>query len=115
MPKLTINDGGMEGWYLIERAEHNGASGLKHMGDNCYAFWHAARFSDADVEGYAHEMLAIADAIEKRSYVSFKRCAVDARQEPVTFCSPRNSQVDGECSLAEADDLAKQIRAKCVA
>lgn len=115
MPKLVLNDGGMEGWFVIERAEHDGRSWMEKVDTNCFALRCSSRISDADVEGYASEMLAIAEAIEKRGRASFKRCAVDATKEPVTFCSPRNSQRDGECSLAEADDLAKQIRAKCVA
>lgn len=94
-----------EDWYLIERAEHDGRVWI----DSC-GFQTSSRFSDADVEGTQAEMLAIAEAIEHRGHASFKRCMVDARNGPVRFCSPRNSHVDGECSLAEADDLARQIR-----
>lgn len=91
--KLTIRRVEWMGdWYVIERAP-------------------AGRFSDADVEGTFDEMQAIADAIEQRSTIAFRRCAVSALKEPVSFCSPRNSRRDGECSYEEAADLAEQIRA----
>ncbi len=54
-------------------------------------------------------MLTIAEAIERREAVQFKRCAVDATTEPVWFWSPRNSRKPGATSFAEADALAKQI------
>lgn len=113
--KLTITKSeGMGDWYLIERAEHDGRTWLEPMnlggGSSCMAFMTAARFSDADVEGSAEEMRDIATAIENRSTESHKRCGVDATGDPVKFRSPRNSQRDGECTLAEADELAALIR-----
>lgn len=101
----------MDDWYLIERAEHDGRKWFEETGPNTSVLRCSSRFSDADVEGQACEMLEIAEAIERRSRVSFKRCAVDARTEPVRFRSPRNSREDGEVSYAEAADLAAQIRA----
>lgn len=99
----------MGDWYVIERADHSGDSGFKNNGDH-FAFWSAARFSDnADVEGDASEMLAIAAGIKAREPVAFKRCAVRFDGTRVMFRSPRNSQRDGECSLAEADELADLI------
>lgn len=110
--KLTLTKSDfLDDWYLIERAEHDGRSWLEPIGPNATALRCSSRFSDADVEGTGAEMLAIADAIERRDRVSFKRCAVNARADPVTFCSPRNSRTDGECSLAEADELVALIRA----
>jgi hypothetical protein len=105
----------MTDWYLIERAEHDGRAWIEEVSPNVSELRCSSRFSDADVEGYGDEMLAIADAIESRGSVRFKRCAVNATSEPVTFCSPRNSRVDGECSLAEADSLVVKIRAMCKA
>lgn len=101
-------------WYVIERAEHNGAVGLQPM-DGGFALVCASRFSDADVEGDASEMLGIADGIETRKGFRAKRCAVRIEGDRAYFCSPRNSSVDGECLLAEADDLAVQIRAALTA
>lgn len=97
MPRLTLTEC-KELWhcYIIERAEHDGS----------------ARFSDADVEGSREEMLAIAEAIEKRGNAHFRRCAVTAVHEPVRFWSPRNSTEDGIVSYAEADALAQEIRAR---
>lgn len=110
--KLTIQKcEAMQDWYTIERAEHDGRQWLENIGPNAMALRDSSRFSDADVEGYASEMLAIADAIERKSDVEFRRCAVDATKDPVKFWSPRNSQTDGACSYAEAADLAAQIRA----
>lgn len=100
----------IENWYVIERAEHDGRAWMEPMGPGAMALRLSARFSDADVEGTGAEMLAIADAIERRTRASFKRCMVDASTEPVRFASPRNSQRDGECSLAEAVELARSIR-----
>lgn len=112
MPKLILVKGGMDDWYCIERAEHDGREWLEKVGPNGFALRYSGRISDADVEGTGVEMLAIADAIEARSFVRFKRCAVDARKNPVEFESPRNSERAGTCSLAEADELAKEIRSK---
>lgn len=109
--RLTIKKSDSIGdWYIIERAEHDGRTWLESEGPNAMSLRCSSRFSDADVEGDGVEMLAIAEAIEKRSTESFRRCAVDATKEPVTFSSPRNSQTDGECTLAEADELAALIR-----
>lgn len=109
--KLTIRHCDWMGdWYVIERAEHDGREWTEQTGPNSYALRTSARFSDADVEGDASEMLAIADAIERRDGVHFKRCSVNVDHDRVFFSSPRNSTYDGECSLAEADDLAAEIR-----
>lgn len=85
-------------WYVIERV----APGV-------------ADRSDVSVEGTQGEMVAIAEAIELRSSVSFIRCAVDIHGDHAFFYSPRNSGFDGKfagkATLAVADDLAAQIRA----
>ena len=104
--ELTIRKSeGMDDWYVIERAEHDGRIWIADGALQC-----ASRFSDADVEGTAAEMLAIADGIERRTETSFKRCAVSFQTDGVHFDSPRNSQRDGVCSLEEADALAAKIR-----
>lgn len=108
--KLTIRPCESLGdWYVIERAEHDGRVWFEETGPNSMSLRASARFSDADVEGTRAEMLMIADAIQFRTSASFRRCSVDATAEPVRFNSPRNSQVDGTCSLAEADELAEEI------
>lgn len=101
----------LDDWYIIERAEHDGREWMERNGPNSSTLRCSARFSDADVEGSAYEMLALAEAIEQRSRNSFKRCAVRIEGERAYFCSPRNSQEDGEVSLAAADVLAAEIRA----
>jgi len=101
----------MGDWFVIERAEHDGRQWLERTGPVRMALRCSSRFSDADVEGTAAEMLAIAEAIEKRGDAYFRRCSVRVEGERVFFASPRNSTTEGECSLAEADDLAREIRA----
>ena len=109
--KLTVRKSDLDDWYIIERAEHDNLAWIERPGPNLSALRTSARFSDnADVEGSAAEMRAIADAIERRALVSFKRCAVDATSDVVRFRSPRNSVVDGVVSRPEADALAEIIR-----
>lgn len=109
--KLTLRKSEwLDDWYLIERAEHDGRTWLEKTGPSSSSVRCSSRFSDADVEGDSGEMMAIAKAIECRGRAGFKRCAVDATGDPVLFRSPRNSERDGECSPAEADELAAEIR-----
>jgi hypothetical protein len=105
--RLTLRKGFLDDWWIIERAEHDGREGIT---DGMY--WHSARISDADVEGGASEMLAIAEAIRARGNFSAKRCAVEVDGDRVAFRSPRNSQTDGIVSLAVADALADEILAE---
>lgn len=72
-----------------------------------------ADINGASIEGTAADMLALADAIESRGFVSCGRCAVDARGEPghpVEFWSPRNSITHTFVAREEAEALAKRIR-----
>lgn len=116
--KLTIRKSEMLGdWYVIERAEHDGREWLETIGPNAQALRCSSRFSDADVEGTASDMLEIAAAIEKRGSFSAKRCAVlivpataFSMNATAEFWSPRNSRARGAVTLAEADELAALIR-----
>jgi hypothetical protein len=111
--KLTLRKSEwLDDWYIIERAEHDGREWTEPMGGNGFALRTSARFSDADVEGAAVEMLGIAAAIERRGEEGFKRCAVSVDGDKASFWSPRNSQTEGVVSLAAADALAAEIRAK---
>lgn len=111
MPRLTLRKSDwIENWYTIERLEHDNRVWLEQTGPRVASIQDSARISNADVEGEAHEMLQIADAITSRGRVSFRRCAVRVEGDRVFFCSPRNSIVDGECSLEEADELAEIIK-----
>lgn len=113
---LTLREcDGFDDWYVIERAEHDGRSWLESTGPNSMSLRCSSRFSDADVEGTAEEMLEIAEAIETMGIVSFRRCAVDATGEHVRFHSPRNSQTDGITTSERALALAKEIREKIAA
>lgn len=98
-------------WYLIERRDHDGRR-WEERNDYGTEVCKSARFSrNADVEGDAAEMLAIAAAIETRGRFSAKRCAVWFVGDRAFFESPRNSQEPGVVTLADADDLAREIRA----
>ena len=100
----------LDDWYTIELAEHDGREWLESTGRNSMVLRYSGRISDACVEGTSTEMLAIADAIERRASVSFKRCEVRISGDRAFFRSPRNSQRDGVTSLECADELATQIR-----
>ena len=101
---------GMDDWYSIERAEHDGREWVEQTEPNCLSFMCSCRVSDADVEGTREEMLLIADAIRNRKHIGFKRCAVGFEGEEVHLWSPRNSTRNGVVSPADADDLAEQIQ-----
>jgi len=115
--RLTLRkSSGLDDWYVIERAEHEGKQWLEETGPGMMSLRDSARFSDADVEGTRAEMLAIAGAIEARSQARFKRCRVEVtgpgQADEVLFDSPRNSTKEGRVTLVEADELAKEIRKK---
>jgi hypothetical protein len=112
MPNLTIvRCDDLDDWYTIELAEHSNTEWWEDLGDNCFAYCHSGRISDASVEGSLAEMKEIAAAIRNRSSVDFRRCAVRCDDSSAYFCSPRNSEREGSCTLAEADNLASQIEA----
>ncbi len=97
-------------WFLIERAEHDGREWFEPQ-EYGHSFMTSARISNADVEGTFSEMLAIADAIERRTEFCAKRCAVAVVcGEWADFWSPRNSLRSGRVPLAVADALAAEIR-----
>jgi len=108
--RLTIRKSDWtDDWWLIERAEHDGRVWMEPVAPHVMALRTSSRFSDADVEGYGSEMLAIAAAITARSSFRAKRCAVEVMGDVVAFRSPRNSQEDGIVTLAEADEIAAEI------
>ena len=106
---------GMPDWYTIERAKHDGREWLESMGQNAHRWMRSARISDADIEGSAAEMLAIAKAIRERGAAHFKRCAVVMTPRRAKFWSPRNSRRPGVVSHAAADELAAQIELELTA
>lgn len=109
--RLTIRKAEeIDNWYVIERAEHDGRGWFEN-GQHSTRYMTSARFSDADVEGPGADMLDVAAAIRRRGTASCRRCAVRIDGDRVFFASPRNSSTEGECTLAEADDLATQIEA----
>lgn len=107
--KLTLVKSDLDDWFTIERAQHANVHELRPTKYGA-ALFYSGRISDACVEGTADEMRGIAAAIERRSTESHKRCAVNASTDRVELWSPRNSQEHGIVSLADADELAAQIR-----
>lgn len=103
---------GDDGWFCIERAEHDGREWFEPIGENSSMFCRSARISDADVEGPSEHMLMLAEAIRRRGRHSSKRCAVDATGDRVLLWSPRNSFVCASVSIEAADDLVSQIDAQ---
>ena len=107
-----VKSDSMDDWFTIEHAEHDGRQWMEpttYGARLCYS----GRISDACVEGTAAEMLAIALAIESRTDVHFRRCAVRFESESGALWSPRNSETEGVASLAVLDELAADIRRVC--
>jgi hypothetical protein len=115
MRQLTVvKSEHMGDWFCIEWAagDHDGREWLEPT-EYGHKFMRSARPSDACIEGPADEMLALANAIEAREAVEFRRCAVEVRGETVDLWSPRNSQTPAQVSLAVADALVPIIWATC--
>lgn len=99
-------------WYVIERAEHDGREWMEETSPYSASLMRSARISDACVEGYGREMLALADAIDAEGEYGAYRCAVKIGQGRAMLWSPRNSSESraGVISLDCAKRLAKNIR-----
>ncbi len=107
--KLEKSDS-LDDWYTIVRQEHDGREWMEQTGRNTYSWRMSKRISDTCVEGNSFEMLELARAIYTRESVEcFRRCAVRFEGDTVHFYSPRNSQVDGICTLEEALEFANQV------
>jgi hypothetical protein len=65
---------------------------------------------DARVEGTGRQMLAIAEAIEQRSLVTFEQCAVAFMFGMMEFWNPQESEFHAIATTEEADELATLIR-----
>lgn len=99
----------LKDWYLIVRAEHDGLQWLERTGPNSMRLMLSERISDADIEGSADEMLALAEAIQNRKNIEFRRCAVEFVGYEVHLWSPRNSIKEGVVSIREADEFAEHV------
>lgn len=111
---VLVKSDSLGDWYVIERAEHEHRGWMEAVDDGEYshlAYRWSGRISDADVEGTAAEMTAIAEAIESGQSVSFRRCAASAQEDGSYHLeSPRNSQRAGIISADHARRLALSIR-----
>lgn len=99
----------LDDWYVIEWAEHENRGWIERT-EYGGAFRWSGRVSDADVEGTANEMRAIADAIEAGRSESFRRCAAHVCERGYQLSSPRNSQREALISHEQARHLASEIR-----
>jgi hypothetical protein len=103
----------LDDWFTLVRAEHDGRAWFEPTSPNSSRFMSSERLSpEACIEGDSHEMRAVADAIQRRESVFFKRIAVHFESDGAHFCSPKNSEHDAIVTLEEADDLAAQIVAE---
>lgn len=104
----------LDNWWLIVRAEHDGRDWVEERdrGRSFYYMRSDRPSPEADVEGTAGEMVAIAFAIRKRRDESFKRVGVKFCKDGVHIYSPKNSQHDAIITLEEADALANDILLK---
>lgn len=109
MKIVLVKSDSLDGWYSIERAEHENRIWLERVGPNVSRFMYSGRISDACVEGTAFEMLEIAAAIKQRESLEFNRCAVRIEGDLAYFWSPRNSSEEGEVPLSDADEFANQV------
>lgn len=111
---ILVKSESMDDWFVIERAEHEHRGWMEDVDDGDFhyaAYRWSGRISDADVEGTAAEMLAIADAIERGESVHFRRCAALVRPDGgYQLNSPRNSQRYGNITAEEAKRLVISIR-----
>lgn len=97
-------------WYIVEWAEHDGREWIDKVAPGSFEFRRSARVSDADVEGRACEMRLLAQAIEAKTNVNFKRCAASTLPDgTVLLWSPRNSQVEARVSARAALTLVHSI------
>lgn len=109
---LTLNHcEGFDDWWAIEWAEHANRAGLLPTGERgSFGWFSSARPSDADIEGTAGEMAAIATAIESGKGAEFYRCAVSPVADGFEIWSPRNSMNPATITRSQAAHLAAEIR-----
>lgn len=100
----------LDDWYIIERAEHDGASWWE-PDEYGHHLMTSARIGDADIEGGAEHMRGIATAIREKTYESFRRCAARWTGAGVELWSPRNSSESTLVTHASALALADSIDA----
>lgn len=110
--KCTVNKSdNMGDWWTIDRAEHDGRHWMERT-EYGMALMCSSRLGNADIEGTAAEMLAIAAAIERGESESFRRCAAKHTADGYLMSSPRNSLEPTLITHDEAKELAADIRAK---
>jgi hypothetical protein len=113
-PIACVKSESLDDWWLIERAQHDGAMWLEPCRGGA-SLMTSARITNADIEGTSDEMLAIAHAIEQGESISFRRCAAVRVGLGYALSSPRNSMYAAIVPLLSAQALARDIRAKVTA
>ena len=113
---MRLRDTG--GYYVIEWADNDGSIDVEKYttpdGTKYCAIADADLTSGASVEGPAHEMLALADAIFTGRQFTGRRCAVKCAvggDLPVEIWNPKTSKFHAFVPTVEAQGLAIQIRA----
>jgi hypothetical protein len=69
----------IDGWYVIERAEHDGSTWIEPR-NGVLSFQCSSRISDADVEGDAKQMRNIVRVIRERGEAHHARCSTGIRR-----------------------------------
>lgn len=110
---LTIRRSEASDWYVIERLVHDGHVWIEWSNNGRSGSVRASsRIGNADIEGTAAEMRAIAVAVRDRADVSFRRCAAKTVNDGVLLWSPRNSDSPTLVAYPVALELAKLILAE---
>lgn len=111
--ELTVTKSeSLDDWWLIERKDHDGRVRFEPT-DYGATLRASSRITNADIEGTAAEMLAIADAIESGASAGFRRCSAGRRSDGAyELQSPRNSTYAAVIPLESAQRLAQVIRSK---
>lgn len=99
----------MDSYFVISKRDHEHMKWYETRG-YCKVICLSSRISDCCVEGPADEMLAIANAIEKRTSVSFNRCECIHVEGGFEFSSPRNSKYPVLIPYEFVLPLAENIR-----
>ena len=107
---LICAPGGMDDWYVIQKANHDGRNWFAPIKGGGQHFMCSSRIGNADIEGDKKEMLVLARAILDGEKCAFRRCSVSKpKNGRVHLNSPRNSIGYASVPVEQAHALARQI------
>lgn len=110
--KLTIRPSSIDGWWVLERVEHENASWYEKTRYGAQ-YCHSRRLEKTtDIEGDISDWKSISIAIRDQDEFYSTRCAVDCFSYGVELRSPRNSPHPTLISWDSANYLMKEIEKK---